>query len=495
MNTVVPHKQQKRSLPYILLLPALAVCVCLQLGIAALVPQGFLAALISLFKAPGYASYPYNTSMQVTLFSSPTMLYAGMVPDSFALRTGDGTAVQKVPERLFAVYKDILYTSTFTADLQGGATLLRALSESDGKLLWSYSFENLNNVQLVDGILYLNKAETWQQQGLLQALDPESGRLLWQYQCSSQDCYVGSPQALNGTAYVEVQESAASALLALRISDGSPLWRVASYADSIQPLLTTDRLLMQTSSDTYTAYSAIDGRLLWQKRLSPANTGRLRTISNGSVCIIQTSTALYALRLDSGSLLWQWQGSPTGIKLSDTEVYLAEPAGLLALNASSGQKMWQQAYPSWAASSAKTTSADQGNTILGESNGMIYTLVKGDQNGFAAYALFAFRAVDGQMTWQHRFTLATGPGISMPPGEQSIVAGSDMEALLVGNSVYVISYLAVTTILPVHFTISLTSALSSFFNTTTFTLTAQSIDAQTGNVRWHTQQVEQFHVA
>lgn len=102
--------QRQRSLSYLFLLAALAVCVCLQIITGAVQPQGLLAVLASTFRAPGYVSYPYNASIQVTLLSSPTALYAGTVPNSFVLRTSDGALVRKVPESLFAVYKGILYS-------------------------------------------------------------------------------------------------------------------------------------------------------------------------------------------------------------------------------------------------------------------------------------------------------------------------------------------------------------------------------------------------
>src|SRR5690348_10123805 len=99
--------QQRRSLSYLFLLVALAVCVCLQIILSRVQPPSMQAILASLFRAPGYASYPYGTPMQVTLLSSPTSLYAGATPTSFALRAGDGAIIHKIPENVFAIYNDI----------------------------------------------------------------------------------------------------------------------------------------------------------------------------------------------------------------------------------------------------------------------------------------------------------------------------------------------------------------------------------------------------
>jgi len=487
--------QGRRSLSYLFLLVALAVCVCLQIIIAAVQPQGLLAVLASLFRAPGYVSYPYNTSIQVTLLSSPTGLYAGTVPNSFALRAGDGAVAQKVPERLFAVDKDILYTDTFTSDLQGGAAQVRAIRESDGKELWSYASENLKDARLIDGILFFSISST-SGQGILQARDPTSGRLLWQYSCSIQNCSVNFPQVQQDIAYAVVQGSSYSTLLALRASDGKLLWQVSQYPYALQPLLDADHLLVRTSTDTLTAYRATDGRMLWQIHVVPGEgSDVLGTASNGTIDLISSSSTLYAFNAARGAHLWQRQDNPLAMQMSNSTIYLSEPAGLIALNATSGQQMWQQIYPSWAIQTANHTSSEQRNTLLGEANGKVYMLLKGSQNGFAMDSVFAYNASDGQLSWQRSFTLPTMPEMSASTGGQSFVVGNDMEALLDGNTIYFTGYEAVTTIAYFHMTLSVYQALNSFFNMTTFTLISEALDGQTGSVKWQNAQVEQFHVA
>jgi outer membrane protein assembly factor BamB len=132
--------------------------------------------------------------------------------------------------------------------------------------------------------------------------------------------------------------------------------------------------------------------------------------------------------------------------------------------------------------------------MLGEANGEVYMLLKGPQNGYAMNAVYAFNTASGQLLWQRSFTLPFTGGLA-PTGGQPYVAGSDMEALLAGNTVYVTGYEAVTTIVSFHMTLSVYQTLNSFFNMTTFTLTSEALDGQTGNVKWQNQQVEQFHVA
>ncbi len=478
--------QPRRSLSYLFLLAALALCVCLQIAIAAVQPQGLLAVLASLFRAPGDASYPYNATFQVTLHSSPGALYAGTVPDSFVLRSNDGTIVQQVPERLFAVYKDIIYTDTFTSDSQSGPTQVKAIRANDRKELWSHSFENLNDVQLISGILFFRISSIGQQE-IMQARDPISGRLLWQYSCALQDCYLDFPQVQQSTVYQVARGGSYNTLLALQASDGKLLWQIPQYIYALQPLLTSNHLLARTSTDTLTAYRPTDGRILWQVHVVPGEgTDTLGAISNGTIDLISSSDRLYAFNAENGALLWQRQDSSLDMRMSTTTVYLSEPAGLIALNATSGQQLWQQIYPSWAIKSARNISSAQANTILGEANGNVYMLLKGTANGFALDGVFAFNASDGQLSWQHLFTFPAAP---------EYVAGSDMEVLLAGNTIYFTDYEVATTVGSFRMTLSVYQILNSFFNTTTFTLFSEALDGQTGNVKWQNQQVEQFHVA
>lgn len=488
--------QPRRSLSYFFLLAALAVCVCLQIVIGAVQPQGLLAVLASLFRAPGYVSYPYNASFQVTLLSSPTAFYTGTVPNSFIWRSNDGAITQKVPERLFAVYKDILYLDNLASDLEKRPAQVRAIREDDGKELWSYSSTNLVKARMIDGILFFILSTTSQEQGIVQAHDPISGRLLWQYSCSVQDCYLDFPEVQQGIAYLLVQGSSSSALLALRTSDGRLLWQVSQYMDTQQPLLTSNHLLVWTSTDTLTAYRPIDGRMLWQVHVVPnENPLAPGMTSNGTIDLISSLKTLYAFNATSGALLWQRQDSPLEVQMSDTDVYLSESGGLVALNATSGQQLWQQIYPSWAIKPAINMNPAQANTILGDSNGILYMLLKGSPNSFDLDGVFAFNAADGQLLWQREFTLPTTQELSAPTGGQSSIASSDMEALLAGNTVYFTGYQAVTTIAYFHMTLSVSQTLYSFFNMTTFTLFSEALDGQTGNVKWRNQQVEQFHVA
>jgi hypothetical protein len=140
MNNDIQQRRRIGCLGFSLFIPVLAGLVVLQLLVVTFVSQGYLATLIAIYKAPSYASYPYLSDLHVSLSSSQGMLYESTIPNSYVLRMHDGIAMQKVPERLFAAYKDTLYTSTFTPDLRGAPRqcrpCVRAMVDCSGHTRW-----------------------------------------------------------------------------------------------------------------------------------------------------------------------------------------------------------------------------------------------------------------------------------------------------------------------------------------------------------------------
>src|SRR5262249_14260976 len=142
----------------------------------------------------------------------------------------DGGVVQKVPERLFAAYQGLLFTSVYEPNgdptVSGpdqDTTTVQAFRESDGKPLWSSQLKYEWSAHLSDGQLYLDD----QEQGILRVLDPASGHLLWQYHCAAPTCNLGMPEIMNGMAYIRNLENGVGSVLALSTSTGAVLWHVS----------------------------------------------------------------------------------------------------------------------------------------------------------------------------------------------------------------------------------------------------------------------------
>jgi outer membrane protein assembly factor BamB len=293
-------------------------------------------------------------------------------------------------------------------------------------------------------------------------------------------------------------------LTALRTSDGVVLWQVRSQVtqDQLfqQPLLVQDRVISWTASDTLSALRAEDGHPLWQ--IHPSYSAGLSTAANGRIFLLQSGSGVYALNINTGALLWHWQGTANDVTLTPATVYIEEspwsvtpPDGpsLIVLSATHGKELWHYELRQ---ATSKLGMFYQDFTVLGEYNGMVYTQPgKFSSSDFGSNTLFAFRVSDGRLIWQRQVQESvTSVGFNPPGGYYNGVTTS-VPALLAGNTIYLAYHQLVSNVRGVQSTLSVNFALNSLFNTTTFSLTTLAIDAQTGNVRWQKSQVETYRVA
>jgi hypothetical protein len=157
------------------------------------------------------------------------------------------------------------------------------------------------NVQIIasDGLLFLATA-----QGLY-ALDPASGALVWRFET---DLPLGnSPTVAGGVVYAGGYDRK---LYALRAADGQLLWAFeggqAGY--SANPLVVDGRVLVGNRDGRMYAIGAHgtpqQGQLLWQYQ-----TGGLidqsAAYANGLLYFASNDNYAYALRADTGALVWR----------------------------------------------------------------------------------------------------------------------------------------------------------------------------------------------
>lgn len=167
-----------------------------------------------------------------------------------------------------------------------------------------------------------------------------------------------------------------------------------SIANGVAYLSTSDSYNSTSNSAVY-ALRMSNGSLLWNHKID-GSADQPPVVANGIAYVTsyvgQNGPAYtYALRASDGSLLWRFSNTNYSyLSLSPTNsnvVYVASQDGISALNTSNGTSLWHYA------------ARDTGSTWPLEVNGTVYFSSSSDNGSGALYAL---RASDGSLIWQYK---------------------------------------------------------------------------------------------
>jgi outer membrane protein assembly factor BamB len=212
-------------------------------------------------------------------------------------------------------------------------------------------------------VAYINSSK-----GLM-AVRASDGHILWK---SSLGSFSMQPPSDQGAVFLLGDGGHGSYPLALRASDGAPLWRAETLAGD-NPNLT-----------------AAAGVLYFTANFPPSgqsNTEKLQP-------------AILALRESDGHLLWRYDAPAPIVSVpvvDDGMVFVEVGATLVALQGSDGALRWQVSLP-------RTQPTWAEHLVAG--NGALYVYIQdvflnGNlETGVAPVRVFAFRATDGSPTWQ-----------------------------------------------------------------------------------------------
>jgi outer membrane protein assembly factor BamB len=253
----------------------------------------------------------------------------------------------------------------YLLDQNGNLTSLRA----DGTQQWQQnlaasSWIGMGQFQIVGQAIYAASQS-------ITALTT-SGRQLWTQPLPDQTTALA---VRNGVIYV-----VAGRLLALNTRDGSLRWQddlPVTGEDPINQLLLTPSSLLVAGGTIIAAYS-LEGKSLWSTDIGATPFGEtgdqikaLYLVDN--VVIVQVGDMIAAVNIQTGKTTWQRESQVQAMALIQGVLYTifidvpdsltSENApivtGLRALQASTGQQLWQV-----------TTSINEGNTELITSNGL-----------------------------------------------------------------------------------------------------------------------------
>ncbi len=205
----------------------------------------------------------------------------------------------------------------------GADNSVYAFNASTGTKLWSYPTGGGINSSpvIVNGIVYIGSYDN-----NVYALDSSTGDKLWNY--TTEGAVASSPAVVNGIVYVGSNDGN---VYALDAATGAKIW---NYTTSVQPLYSSGN----------------------QVTSSPA-------VSDGVVYVGSVGGNIYALNASTGDKIWNYFTNPTfyygggyfgGVQASPTVangvVYIGSiggnvPANVYALNASTGNQIWQYHVP------------------------------------------------------------------------------------------------------------------------------------------------------
>lgn len=168
-----------------------------------------------------------------------------------------------------------------------------------------------------------------------------SGNLKWKYKTASTDVR-SSPAVGNGKVYIGADDGK---LYVLNASTGSLISTFdAGIEGEYSPTLSNDKVYIQSKKALY-CLNADDSSVIWSYTLpTQFYDWSSPTENNNILYVCGTNNGLQAFNATNGDLLWQNTSFGTGTAESPTVfdgyVYVASLAGLVAIDASSGETLW-----------------------------------------------------------------------------------------------------------------------------------------------------------
>jgi len=206
------------------------------------------------------------------------------------------------------VVNGVVYTAPFTK-----FPFVYALSAKDGSLLWRAPLpeSTTSPLTILDNVIYVSTST------MCCALSTDNGRLIWKQKVEGH--VNSSPIVADNTMYISVSEYVffpsnppqrriSSIINALRISDGSILWKhfldrgEESYLTAPAPA--NNKVYVGTSDGYLSVLQGTDGELLWKFQ---TYSTRFSTpiVENGIVLVGANDGYVYALQETNGNLLWR----------------------------------------------------------------------------------------------------------------------------------------------------------------------------------------------
>jgi outer membrane protein assembly factor BamB len=305
-------------------------------------------------------------STAVSLLVFGNVLYVGRVNEIDALKVSDGTVLWHSnidgpgDVKVLKVVNGVVYVASVSDASISDASRSRyvyALRASDGSQLWRYTVSGrcCRGLVVTDTAIYLGELDH------VDAIKTSDRTLLWHHQIDGSllGIAVGDGVVYVGTAQVNYNGPSKGAVDALRASDGTVVWHSQTNIPSVV-LTVADGIIYVGAlfGTTLDALRASDGSLVWQSQsdgqvlLTTVIDGVVYLTSGCGLCYKDTSgSTVDALRVSDRSHLWRYKIDPGFVQVgaehaaaqvlvAEGMVYIGTLRGIIALDASSGNKRW-----------------------------------------------------------------------------------------------------------------------------------------------------------
>lgn len=253
-----------------------------------------------------------------------------------------------------------------------------------------------------------------------------NGTPVWAFSLPAGGSIVHKPVIANGVFYVVVGttngNAGSSSLYALRISNGSILWKLqlGQGVQVAQPIASNGVIYISETNYAY-ALKASDGTVLWKYKTNAAASVD-PVLGNGVLYVTgQDDNSVCALNISNGTPIWKFSSTISQLVLDHGVLYIVSPeaAGsggvgtgpgpgggcngtnslsasasqVLAVNASNGTSLWSFSLGGFATGNA----VDATNLRAVVQNGVVYVEAPGLNTPGRLYAL---RADNGSQLWK-----------------------------------------------------------------------------------------------
>jgi serine/threonine protein kinase len=309
--------------------------------------------------------------------------------------------------------------STTTGQALGAGGATEAGRSGPASTAWTFTTGNeiLANPGVGNGVVYVGSKDNY-----LYAVNAATGKQIWK---SQQGWVTAAPEVVNGMVCVATTEGEFSAI---RAATGEVAWQQQTGAPAaFKPNWAVDggTVILLSATQSLNVYDAVTGSQSSTTFGSPGQfDGGAIGAANGVLYAVQESGSLFAVRIASGTTVWDRSvpsnGFFTSLVIGDGAVYITDDNGMLySLNAANGNSNWSYQAGGSQISTPVTAA------------GMVYVT---DDTG----TLHAITATSGKRVWTHQ-TISSGEiGPAVSGGRLYASTGQALQALdaKTGNAVW-----------------------------------------------------------